>query len=101
MARPSKYDEYVKPKLAMVKNWARDGYTDKQIAERLNIKVSTFYAYKKEFSEFSESLKEGKDEIDYLVENALLKNALSGNITAQIFWLKNRRPATCYHAGSG
>ena len=30
--------------------------------------------------------------IDYQVENALLQNALNGNITAQIFWLKNRRP---------
>ena len=30
--------------------------------------------------------------VDYEVENALLKNALDGNITAQIFWLKNRKP---------
>ena len=26
------------------------------------------------------------------MENALLKNALRGDTTAQIFWLKNRRP---------
>ena len=29
--------------------------------------------------------------MDYEVENALLKNALDGNVTAQIFWLKNRK----------
>ena len=26
------------------------------------------------------------------MENALYKNAIDGNITAQIFWLKNRKP---------
>ena len=30
--------------------------------------------------------------MDYKVENALLQSALAGNTTAQIFWLKNRRP---------
>ena len=29
--------------------------------------------------------------VDFEVENALLKNALDGNVTAQIFWLKNRK----------
>ena len=46
----------------------------------------------KEHPELSEHLKKGKEVVDYEVENALLKNALSGNITAQIFWLKNRKP---------
>lgn len=30
--------------------------------------------------------------MDFEVENELLKAARSGNVTAQIFWLKNRRP---------
>ena len=34
----------------------------------------------------------GKEIVDYQVENALLKNALDGNVTAQIYWLNNRRP---------
>ena len=29
--------------------------------------------------------------MDFAVENALLKKALSGDVTAMIFWLKNRR----------
>ena len=37
-------------------------------------------------------LKRGKEVVDYQVENALLNKALGGDTTAQIFWLKNRRP---------
>ena len=87
----SKWEE-VKDKLILVEGWARDGLTDEQIANNLNISTTTFYEYKNKYPEFSESLKKGKDYIDYEVENALLKNALEGNITAQIYWLKNRRP---------
>lgn len=36
--------------------------------------------------------KKGKEIVDYEVENALLQSALKGNVTAQIFWLKNRKP---------
>lgn len=32
--------------------------------------------------------KKGKEVIDYEVENALQNSALTGNTTAQIFWLK-------------
>lgn len=84
--------EQVKDKLILVEGWARDGLTDEQIANNLGISKDTFYKYKKNYADFSDSLKKGKEVIDYEVENALLKNALSGNITAQIFWLKNRKP---------
>ena len=30
--------------------------------------------------------------VDYEVENALYKAAINGNVTAMIFWLKNRKP---------
>lgn len=87
----SKWEE-VKNKLTLVEGWARDGLTNEQIAENLNIGKTTFYKMLKEYPELSEHLKKGKEVVDYEVENALLKNALSGNITAQIFWLKNRKP---------
>ena len=58
----------------------------------MNIGLTTFYEWKKRYPEFRESLKENKDVVDRKVENALLKNALNGNVTAQIFWLKNRKP---------
>lgn len=84
--------EYVKEKLILVEGWARDGLADIQIAENLGISKDTFYNYKKKHSDFSDSLKKGKEIIDYQVENALLKNALDGNVTAQIYWLNNRKP---------
>lgn len=109
----SKYFTHVEPKLILVEGWARDGLTDEQIAKNLNVAVSTFNEYKKKYPEFSESLKRGKEIVDYEVENALLKRALgyeyeeityehgeetkrvrkqvSPDTTAQIFWLKNRK----------
>lgn len=66
----------IKEKLILVECWARDGLTDEQISNNLGISTSTFYEYKKNYPEFSESLKRGKEVVDYEVENALLKRAL-------------------------
>lgn len=84
--------EQVKDKLTLIEGWAREGLTNEQIAENLGIGKTTFYRMMKEHLELLEPLKKGKEVVDYEVENALLKNALNGNITAQIFWLKNRKP---------
>lgn len=78
--------------LLLLEGWARDGLTDEQIAHNMGIAAGTLYEWKKQFSDISESLKKGKEVVDYQVENALLRSALDGNTTAQIFWLKNRRP---------
>ena len=88
-----KYEKWLKEdNLLLLEGWARDGLTDEQITKNIGITVSTFYEWKKKYSEISESLKKGKEVVDYEVENALLSSALEGNTTAQIFWLKNRRP---------
>lgn len=88
-----KYEKWLdENNLILLEGWARDGLTDEQIAHNMGISVSTFYDWKAKFSEISESLKKGKEIVDFEVENALLKTAKEGNVTAQIFWLKNRRP---------
>lgn len=93
MAGNGKYKQWLtKEGLIRIQGWARDGLTDEQIAKNMNIGLTTFYEWKKRYPEFRESLKENKDVVDRKVENALLKNALNGNVTAQIFWLKNRKP---------
>lgn len=92
MARPSKYETEVKGKLFLVECWARDGLTEEQIANNLGIAYSTLKVYKNEHSALMAALKRGKEVVDFEVENALLKKAMDGDTTAQIFWLKNRKP---------
>ena len=78
--------------LLLLEGWARDGLTDEQIAHNIGISISTLNNWKNKYVEILESLKKGKEVVDYQVENALLNKALNGDTTAQIFWLKNRRP---------
>ena len=126
-----KYEEWLEPEgLLKIEGWARDGLTDKQIAHNIGVTEQTLNVWKKQFPSFFESLKKGKEVVDRLVENALLKKAIGEtrtlrkpikvkevlyengkriseterieyadeeiyippDTTAQIFWLKNRKP---------
>lgn len=88
-----KYQEWLEPEgLLKIEGWARDGLTDEQIARNMGINPATLYEWKKKYPKISKSLKRSKDVADRQVENALFENAINGNITAQIFWLKNRKP---------
>lgn len=106
--------------LLLIEGWARDGLTNEQIAQNMGISRSTLHEWKDRYSDISDTLKKGKDVVDRQVENALLKRALGyeyeeikekfeGNVmtertvtkkevvpdvTAQIFWLKNRKRET-------
>lgn len=121
----AKYQDWLTDEnLILLQGWARDGLNDEQIAHNMGIAVSTYYKWKKDFSEFSEALKKGKQVVDFEVENATFKNAcghmvqeitkerrfnkatgeyeivitkiqdryIPPNPTAEIFWLKNRKP---------
>lgn len=76
----------------LLEGWARDGLTDEQIAKNIGIATGTLYDWKNKYPEISDALKKGKEVADYEVENALFRNAMGGDTTAQIFWLKNRKP---------
>lgn len=76
--------------LTLLKGYARRGLSDEQIAIKMHISPSTLYEWKKKYSEISEALKEGKDLPDIKMENALYEAGMNGNVTAMIFWLKNR-----------
>lgn len=91
--RKSKYAEFVERKgLVLVEGWARDGLTDDQIAHNIGISRATYYDWKNKHPDFLDALKRSKEVADYEVESALFKKAKMGDVTAQIFWLKNRRP---------
>lgn len=114
-----KYREWLEPEgLLKIEGWARDGLVEEQIAKNMGISVSTINEWKNRFPEIKEALKKGKEVVDREVENALLKRALGyeyeeitekyemgeltetkvtkkqvvPDTTAQIFWLKNRKP---------
>ena len=54
--RKGKYETHVKPRLKEIENWKKVGATDEQIANQLGIGVSTFYDYRKQHKEFSDTL---------------------------------------------
>lgn len=86
-----KYQKWLEPdNLLLLEGWARAGLTDEQIANNMGIVPSTLYEWMQKYPEISEAVKRKKEIVDYEVENALYRSAMSGNVTAQIFWLKNR-----------
>ena len=89
----AKYKEWLLPEnLLRIQGWAMDGLTDENIAENMGIAPKTLWEWKIKYSSISNALKISKDIADRQIENALFKAAKEGNITAQIFWLKNRKP---------
>ena len=88
----AKIDDWLQPdSLILLEGWARDGLTYEQIANNVGIDVTTLREWRKKDPTISTALKKGREVVDFEVENALLKNAMEGNVTAQIFWLKNRK----------
>lgn len=114
-----KYEQWLTPEgLLKLEGWAREGLTEEQITHNMGISRETLSQWKKKYPDISDTLKRGKEVVNLQVENALLKRALgyeyeevsekyeSGTLTekkvikkqvipdttAQIFWLKNRRP---------
>lgn len=108
----------VEEKLTLIEAWARNGLIEKDICHNLGIGTTTLKDYKKRYPSLASALKRGKEVTDILVENALYKRAtgytvtlnkqkvtkdgevvditeevyVAPDITAQIFWLKNRKP---------
>ncbi len=115
----AKYEKWLEQEgLLLIEGWARDGLTDEQIAGNMGVSRSTLNSWKDRYPDILDALKKGKEIVDRQVENALLKRALgyeyeeikekyefgelsertvtkkqvAPDTTAQIFWLKNRKP---------
>ena len=121
MARISEYN--VKTHCPIAKKLAGKGFIDVEIAEIMGISERTLNNWKEKYPEFMQSIKDGKEGPDDLVEKSLFERATGytfdsekivtlsmgqglgtevervpikehcpPDVTAQIFWLKNRRP---------
>ena len=112
--RPSKF----KPEFAeQAQKLCELGATDEDLADFFSVSIRTIANWKTEHEEFLQALKGGKDRADERVERSLYQRAVgytfdaihfssfqgkvtatpyrehtAPDVTAQIFWLKNRRP---------
>lgn len=62
--------------LLQISGWARQGLTDKEIADKIQISRSTLSEWKKKYQIISDTLKENKESADFKVENSLFKRAI-------------------------
>lgn len=62
--------------LMLLECWSRDGMKLKDIAFNMGVQQSQLSQWRKKYEEIDDALKNGKEIVDYRVENALLKSAL-------------------------
>jgi hypothetical protein len=113
--RPSLYNPDIHPKKAG--DLALMGKTNDEIAAALEVTSETLNQWRKQFPEFSDAIKKNKDQADSVIVASLYERAkgyeyteisvkddpekgritttttkhVSPDVTAQIFWLKNRQ----------
>ena len=117
---PSEYSEKYHP--AWARSLSRRGLTHEEVAREMGISEPTLRKWQREHAEFFSAIKETKSEADSKVEASLFRRAVGyeieevrvvgkpegggtrtlrvekvkkqvlPDVTAQIFWLKNRRP---------
>ena len=75
-----------------VESFAAQGLTMDQIASCLNICTATLYNRMGSELEVLEAIKRGRAKGIATISNALFQSGKGGNVTAQIFYLKNRQP---------
>lgn len=117
VGRPTAYEEAF---AKQAKKLCQLGATDQELADFFEVDVRTIYRWKHDHDEFCQALKGGKDIADERVERSLYQRAIgyeqeevkifmpggaaepvyapfrakvAPDVTAAIFWLKNRRAA--------
>lgn len=79
-------------KIDQIELLASQGLGPYQISKALGISWDTLDRNKKKNTEIAEAIKKGKAKGLAKVTNSLFNSANDGNVTAQIFYLKNRDP---------
>lgn len=81
--RKNVYDAKIKPRFDDIAKWARNGVTERSIAENLGVSYSTFNKWKVIKTELMELLKNNREIAVDDIENAMYESAIGG--------LKNQR----------
>lgn len=68
--------DYILSKLDEIKKLASNGYSEKEIIKKLGIASSTYYKYKSELKELTDSILVGRDEAIKELENITYKTAM-------------------------
>ena len=90
MGRRSRVYEWLEPdKLLLIKGWKRNGLTNEEIAKNIGITRKPLQEWAAKHGDIRDSLKIGKEQANFMVENKLFAKAMQGNVTAMIFYLKN------------
>ena len=71
---------------------AGQGLSKREIAYCMGMGETTLYAKQKKDPKFLQALKRGRAKGLETITNALYETGKGGNVTAQIFYLKNRAP---------
>lgn len=70
------WNDRVKPRMELIKNWARHGLTDKEIANNLGIAEVTLVSFKGKYKDLYFAIEDSRMFANALVENALFKKCL-------------------------
>lgn len=79
MGRRNKYESHVKPYLAKILSWRRDGATVQQIADELKVNRTVFYRYRQKYKELDEILDEAETQLHHEIAN-LAENSLKSKL---------------------
>lgn len=119
MGRKPKWEYWLTEEgLMLIGSWARDGFTEEEIATNMGIGRSTLNEWKNKFIDISNTIKKNKQVSDYLVEGSVFRSVMGftktydnekvtkdgyvvkyketvyipPNPLLSMFWLKNRLP---------
>lgn len=77
MAKHGKYRDWItQDGLDTIRGWARDGYSDTQIAKNIGVSRQQFYVWQKEYPDILDALKKGRQPVVVALEDALYKAGL-------------------------
>ena len=89
-----KYQRWLTPEgLLQIQGWARDGFTDEEIARKMGVTRKTLYEWMNKYGDICDALKRSKDVADRIVEDALFRKA-TGYKTKEVVRERRLDPVT-------